>query len=69
MPRYLHGCRLREVHSAVPLSSRHALSIGVVIVAGRVCLGLFADAHTLPDADELGEDVGAAFDELLAVAA
>ncbi len=45
------------------------LSIGVVTVAGRVCLGLFADAQTLPDADELGEDVGAAFDELLAAAA
>jgi len=69
VPRYLHGCRLYEVHSAVPLSSRHALSIGVVIVAGRVCFGLFADAQTLPDADELGEDVGAAFDELLALAA
>ena len=45
MPRYLRGCRLREVHSAVPLSARHALSIGVVTVAGRVCFGLFADAE------------------------
>jgi hypothetical protein len=53
----------------VPLSARHALSIGVVTVAGRVCFGLFADASALPDADEAGEDVGAAFDELLAVAA
>jgi hypothetical protein len=69
VPRYLRGGRLREVHSAVPLSARHALSIGVVTVAGRVCFGLFADASALPDADEAGEDVGAAFDELLAVAA
>jgi hypothetical protein len=69
VPRYLHGCRLREVHSAVPLSARHALSIGVVTVAGRVCFGLFADADTLPDADDAGADVGAAFDELLAAAA
>jgi diacylglycerol O-acyltransferase / wax synthase len=69
VPRYLHGCRLREVHSAVPLSSRHALSIGVVTVAGRVCFGLFADAGTLPDAAEAGEAVGEAFDELLAAAA
>ena len=28
--RYMHGCRLREVHSAVPLSERHALSIGSI---------------------------------------
>ncbi|MEA2317263.1 MAG: diacylglycerol O-acyltransferase / wax synthase, partial [Solirubrobacteraceae bacterium] len=65
-PRYLRGCRLREVHSAVPLTGRHALSIGVVIVAGQVCFGILADAQTLPDADALGDDLDAAFDELLA---
>ncbi len=60
-----HGCRLREVHSAVPLSERHALSIGVVMTAGRVCFGIYADAETLPDADGLRDDLDAAFDELL----
>ena len=35
VPRYLRGCRLREVHSAVPLTGRHALSIGVVTVAAE----------------------------------
>ena len=40
VPRYLHGCRLREVHSAVPLAARHALSIGVVTVAGNACFGI-----------------------------
>jgi diacylglycerol O-acyltransferase / wax synthase len=64
-PRYMRGCRLREVHSAVPLAGRHALSIGVVMVAGQVCFGLLADAQTLPDADALGEDLDAAFTELL----
>ena len=63
--RYMHGCRLREVHSAVPLSERHALSIGVVMTAGRVCFGIYADAETLPDADGLRDDLDAAFDELL----
>jgi WS/DGAT/MGAT family acyltransferase len=63
--RYLHGCRLREVHSAVPLAERHALSIGVVMTAGRVCFGIYADAETLPDADALRDDLDAAFDELL----
>lgn len=50
----------------MPLAGRHALSIGVVIVAGQVCFGVLADAQTLPDADALGEDLDAAFDELLA---
>ena len=68
VPRYLLGCRLREVHSAVPLAERHALSIGVVMVAGRVCFGIYADAETLPDADALREDLDAAFEELLAEA-
>ena len=69
VPRYLRGCRLRSVHSAVPLAGRHALSIGVVMVAGQACFGIYADAATLPDADALGEDLDAAFDELVAAAA
>ena len=44
-----------DVHSAVPLTERHALSIGVVMIAGRVCFGIYADAETLPDADGLRE--------------
>jgi hypothetical protein len=35
------------------------------MVAGKVCFGIYADAETLPDADALGDDVDAAFDELL----
>ena len=54
VPRYLRGCRLREVWSAVPLAERHALSIGVVTVAGSACFGMYSDAETLPDADLLG---------------
>jgi len=69
VPRYIRGCRLREVFSAVPLAGRHALSIGVVTVAGRVCFGLCSDAAALPDADEVGADVEAAFDELVVAAA
>jgi WS/DGAT/MGAT family acyltransferase len=69
LPRYLRGCRLREIHPAVPLADRHAVSIGVVTVAGRACFGLYADAVSLPDADALGADLGAAIDELVAVAA
>jgi diacylglycerol O-acyltransferase / wax synthase len=65
VPRYLHGCRLRSVHSAVPLAERHALSIGVVMVAGNACFGVYADAASLPDADALRADLEAAFDELV----
>jgi hypothetical protein len=65
VPRYLRGCRLREVHSAVPLAGRHALSIGVVMVAGNACFGVTADAVALPDADALAADLDAAIDELL----
>jgi len=53
------------VHSSVPLAGRHALSVGVVTVAGNACLGITADPDTLPDADELAGHLDAAFDELL----
>jgi hypothetical protein len=67
VPRYLRGCRLRTVHSAVPLAGRHALSIGVVMVAGKACFGLTADARTLPeaDADALATDIDAEIEALL----
>ena len=51
--RYLRGCRLRTVHSAVPLSAHHGLSIGVVTVAGNACFGISSDPATVPDADAL----------------
>jgi len=66
--RYMRGCRLETVHSAVPLAERHAVSIGVVITAGSVCFGIYADAETLPDADVLGDELDASFDELLSAA-
>jgi hypothetical protein len=66
LPLYLRGCRLRELHPAVPLAQRHALSIGVATVAGRACFGLYADKATLPDADALAADLDASIDELVA---
>jgi len=66
LPRYLRGCRLREVHSAVPLAGRHALSIGIVTVAGNACFGITADTLALPDADALATALDAAIDELVA---
>jgi diacylglycerol O-acyltransferase len=63
-PSYLRGCRLREAYPVVPLAEGHALSIGMTNVDGRACFGLYADQATLPDADELAEDLGRALDEL-----
>jgi diacylglycerol O-acyltransferase / wax synthase len=68
VPRYLRGCRLRAVHSSIPLARRHALSVGVVTVAGNACFGVTADAEVLPDADGLGGDLDVAIDELLSSA-
>ena len=39
------------------------------MTAGNVCFGIYADAQTLPDADYLGEDLDAAFNELLSAPA
>jgi WS/DGAT/MGAT family acyltransferase len=66
LPLYLRGCRLRELHPAVPLADRHALSIGFATVDGRACFGLYADAVTLPDAHALAADLDASIDELVA---
>jgi diacylglycerol O-acyltransferase / wax synthase len=68
VPRYLRGCRLRAVHSAVPLGARHGLSIGVVTVAGNACFGISSDPATVPDADGLAGDLDASLDELLEAA-
>jgi diacylglycerol O-acyltransferase / wax synthase len=68
VPRYLRGCRLRTVHSAVPLAGRHGLSIGVVTAARNACFGVTADPELLPDADHLADDLDAALEELLSSA-
>jgi WS/DGAT/MGAT family acyltransferase len=66
MPMYLRGCRLREAYPVVPLSERHALSIGMTTIGSDACFGLYADPETLPDSDLLARDLHAALDELRA---
>jgi diacylglycerol O-acyltransferase len=66
MPMYLRGCRLREAFPVVPLSERHALSVGMTTIGDDACFGLYADTETLPDADALALDLHAALDELRA---
>ena len=65
VPRYLRGCRLREVHSAVPLADRHALSIGVVMAAGkRLLRRLRRRGARCPTPTRSRDDLDAALDEL-----
>ena len=62
---YMLGCPLREAYPVVPLADRHAVSVGFTTVAGGAYFGVYADSESLPDADALAADLGAALDELL----
>src|SRR5207253_1039075 len=46
-------------------ADRHALSIGVTRIQDRACFGLYADRHSLPDADLRARDLDRAIEELL----
>jgi hypothetical protein len=63
----MRGCRLREAYPVVPLADRHALSIGFTSVDGGAFFGVYADRDSIPDADRLATDLGAALDELMAL--
>jgi diacylglycerol O-acyltransferase / wax synthase len=65
-PLYMLGCELEEVYPVVPLSDRHALSIGMTTVGDEAFFGIYADRETVPDADELAECLDEALDELTA---
>jgi hypothetical protein len=67
IPLYLRGCRLEAAYPIVPLAEAHALSVGMMSVAGRACFGLYADRKTLPDAQRFAEHLDAEIDRLLAV--
>jgi WS/DGAT/MGAT family acyltransferase len=60
----LLGRRLASVHPAVPLLDGHALSVGALSYAGRLNVGLCADAEALPDAVEIARELESAFDAL-----
>lgn len=68
-PLYMLGCELEEAYPVVPLADRHALSVGMTSLRGGAYFGLYADRAALPDVDDLAADVGAAVDDLVALAA
>lgn len=67
VPLYLRGCRLEAAYPIVPLAEAHAVSVGMMTVAGRACFGLYADRRTLPDADRFAEHLDAEIDGLSAL--
>jgi WS/DGAT/MGAT family acyltransferase len=68
VPLYMRGCRLLEAYPVVPLADNHSVSIGMTTVCGEACLGVYADAETVPDADALADAIAESVDELAYVA-
>lgn len=64
-PTYMLGCPLEAAYPVVPLSDRHALSVGMTTVRDRACFGIYADRDAIPDARRLVHDVDAEINELL----
>ena len=64
-PLYAGGARLLAAYPIVPLTRRHALSIGVTSYDGGVFLGLNADRDALPDIDVLVQSLRDSLAELL----
>ena len=60
----LMGRRVTALHPAVPMLDGHGLSIGALSYAGRLHVGVYADAAVLPDAVDVARDIESAFDAL-----
>jgi WS/DGAT/MGAT family acyltransferase len=64
MALFLMGRRVTAIHPAVPVPDGHGLTIGALSYAGRVGIGLYADAEAAPDLVEIGRDLESALDAL-----
>ena len=64
-PVYLLGARAVEAYPVVPLSDRHALSIGIFSLHDRLCFGGYADPEALPQVRELPSALCASVLEIL----
>jgi WS/DGAT/MGAT family acyltransferase len=69
LPLYLMGRRVTAIHPAVPVPDGHGLTIGALSYAGRVGIGVCADATAVPDAVEIARDLESALDALRLTAA
>jgi diacylglycerol O-acyltransferase / wax synthase len=66
---WMRGCQLEAAHPVIPLSDRHALSIGLTTIGDGAHFGVYCDRKRIPDADMLAGRIDLAVDELLALAA
>ncbi len=64
IPLYLLGRELQAIYPQVPLAPRQSLGIAIMSYNGRLHFGLLGDFDAMPDLERLGEDLGAAIDEL-----
>lgn len=64
-PLFAGGARMLAAYPMIPLTQRHALSIGLTSYDGRVFLGLNADRDALADLDVLVQSLRDALAELL----
>jgi diacylglycerol O-acyltransferase len=65
IPMYMLGCPLDGTYPVVPLSDRHAVSVGMTTIHDQACFGVYADREALPDVDMLANDIDDALTELL----
>lgn len=63
-PLYLLGRRLDAFYPVVPLAHHQALGIAIMSYDGRLGFGLLADYDTLPDLEDLADDLSKAIAEL-----
>jgi diacylglycerol O-acyltransferase / wax synthase len=67
-PLYVLGRELQDVFPVAFLPSDHALAIAIMSYNGGIDFGLLADYDAMPDLDDLGAQLAAARDELVAAA-
>jgi diacylglycerol O-acyltransferase / wax synthase len=64
-PLYAGGARMLAAYPIIPLTPRHALSIGLTSYDGGVFLGLNADRDAMPDLDVLAHAIRESLTELV----
>jgi diacylglycerol O-acyltransferase len=66
---YMLGAKLDEAYPVVPLSEKHALSIGIFSYGEHLHFGVYADPEALPEAIHLGGAISTSFRALERVVA
>jgi len=68
-PMYMLGARLSHIYPLVPLYNHQGLGLALFSYCGKLCWGIAGDWAALPDLHDLVDDLQAATDELLSLAA